>query len=118
MRMWMVNPDVLCKQHLLGEHVECHMFAGTLNRKLQVYGYVENNLFEPHSLRSRHDALAVEIEKRGGAHRSPLQDFSISYLPQEVQDARVDKEAALNELLRRCAKCKQRYAAQQGKENS
>ena len=28
MRMWLVNPALLCRQHLLGEHVEMHMFAG------------------------------------------------------------------------------------------
>lgn len=118
MRMWMCNPSFMCTQHLLGEHVECHMFAGTLNRKLSMQGYIENNLFEPKSLRTRHDALAVEIEKRGGVHSSPLQDFAISYLPPEQQIATINRETALHELLRRCPRCRQHYEAQHGKENS
>ena len=32
MRMWMVDPQIMCRQHLLGEHTEMHMFVGTLKR--------------------------------------------------------------------------------------
>ena len=32
MRQWMVDPRLLCRKHLLGEHVENHMFIGTLKR--------------------------------------------------------------------------------------
>ncbi len=30
MRMWMVDTKKLCRQHLLAEHSEMHMFAGAL----------------------------------------------------------------------------------------
>jgi Pyrimidine dimer DNA glycosylase len=33
MRMWLVDPRLMCSQHLLGEHVELHMLVGSLNRK-------------------------------------------------------------------------------------
>lgn len=32
MRMWVVNPKILCRKHLLGEHVELHMATGHLQR--------------------------------------------------------------------------------------
>ena len=32
MRMWMIDPTMLCTKHLLGEHVELHMFVGTINK--------------------------------------------------------------------------------------
>ena len=32
MRDWKVNPKLLCRQHLLGNHLEVHMFVGTLRR--------------------------------------------------------------------------------------
>jgi hypothetical protein len=30
MRMWMVNPRIMCGNHLLGEHLETHMFYGII----------------------------------------------------------------------------------------
>jgi hypothetical protein len=50
----MVNPKIMCRQHLLGEHVEIHMFIGTLNRKKSVKGYLEKGLLEIHNLYARH----------------------------------------------------------------
>lgn len=31
MRMWMVDPKIMCRKHLLGEHLELHMLAGCIN---------------------------------------------------------------------------------------
>lgn len=44
MRMWMVPPELMCRQHLLGEHVELHMFVGAINKGTSVVtlpGYCE-----------------------------------------------------------------------------
>lgn len=54
MRMWMVGPKMMYRQHLLGEHVEIHMFIGTMKRKCSVWGYLRNNLLEMESIVSRH----------------------------------------------------------------
>lgn len=62
MRMWMVNPRIMCRQHLLGEHVEIHMFIGTLNRKKSVKGYLEKGLLEIHNLYARHEILVEEMK--------------------------------------------------------
>lgn len=107
MRMWMVDPRILCRQHLLGEHVELHMFVGTINRGCDVKGYVENNLFESSSLYTRHDNLVEEMKQRFYNHRSPLKP-----LTRELRDSEkgiVDKKKSLEELLFRCALCKSRY---------
>ena len=32
--MWMVNPKILCKNHILGEHKELHQCVGILNKKI------------------------------------------------------------------------------------
>ena len=60
MRMWMIDSAILCRYHLLGEHLETHMFAGHLKKKKRVDGYLRNNCFEPKSLVFRHEYLARE----------------------------------------------------------
>jgi hypothetical protein len=108
--MWMVNPKIMCRQHLLGEHVEHHMFVGSINKETSMKGYLSDNLLEPASLFARHEALATEMESRGYDHRSPLPKVEI---PFRLEDAfvKIDKSASLKELLRRCPECRARYEA-------
>ena len=58
MRMWKVNPKVMCRQHLLGEHVEMHMFVGCWNKGIKLNGYLEGGLVELCEVKNRHDELA------------------------------------------------------------
>jgi len=101
----MVDTRILCRKHLLGEHVETHMFVGAINRGKPVQGYLDRNLLEADSLRARHDALAREMEARGYAHRSPLPE-----LQRTPQESRIDREASLKDLLARCQGCRERNA--------
>lgn len=41
MRQWLVDPRCLCDKHLLGEHVEHHMFIGTLRKNKSIQGYLD-----------------------------------------------------------------------------
>lgn len=108
MRMWMVDPKIMCRQHLLGEHVEHHMFIGTLNKGVAIKGYLADNLMEPASLQARHDELVVEMERRGYNHKSPLPP-SLAQLPKADFETKIDREASLAELLRRCPECAARH---------
>ena len=99
MRMWGVDPALLCDQHLLGEHVEMHMFAGSIKKGINVSGYVKKGLVEIHNIQNRHDELAMEIEKRGMNHKSDL-DFAGGV------GGYVDIENSKKELKRRCKDCK------------
>ena len=110
MRMWMVDPAVMCNKHLLGEHVECHMLVGHLQRKRRITNYIRLNLLQPSSLRERHDQLALELKDRGMLHKSPLPEFDLSYLPEEHRTYTVNVEDSLIELSRRCSECKRRLA--------
>ena len=103
----MVNPDVMCNKHLLGEHVECHMLVGHLHRKRRITNYIRLNLLQPGSLRERHDRLALEMVKRGMNHKSPLGEFDLSYLPEAHKIYKVNREESLIELSRRCSECKE-----------
>ena len=104
MRMWMVDPRSMCDKHLLGEHVETHMFVGTIQKGIGVKGYLEGGLLEPRNLWTRHDLLAEEMKARGMKHRSPLPRCDITALP----DVRVDTDRSLAELGRRCPDCRMR----------
>ena len=105
MRMWMVDPHVMCRKHLLGEHVELHMLVGHLERRRAIGGYVITNCVEPRAIESRHAALMTEMARRGYWHASQLVQPDVTWLPTAHRRARVDRAAALKELLRRCPEC-------------
>jgi hypothetical protein len=103
--MWMVDPKILCRKHLLGEHVELHMLDGHLRRGRRIDGFVRNNCTEPASITSRHLALATEMERRGYRHVSPLNSLAWP----DYATIKVDAEASLAELLRRCPECREQF---------
>ncbi len=105
MRMWNVNPKWMCRQHLLGEHLECHMFVSCLNKGMSLEGYAKSNKLEVTSLRSRHDALVAEMSARGYCHFTPLPEFS------EFELGHINSEMAWLELSRRCEACRERRAS-------
>ena len=100
MRMWNVNPKLMCNQHLLGEHVEHHMFVGTINKGKSIKGYIDKGLVEVHNLRKRHDEIAQEMNKRGFNHSSPLPEFEHTFA------GKVNREENLKELRKRCKRCR------------
>lgn len=99
MRMWKVNPKIMCRNHLLGEHLEMHMFVGCLNKGKNLKGYLDKGLLEVHNLRKRHEELVKEMLNRGFNHQSPLPKFKIKKL------GKVNSKKSKKELLRRCKKC-------------
>jgi len=115
--MWMVDPKIMCRQHLLGEHVEHHMFMGTIKKKKNLQGYVDNNLFEYLSLVNRHKELVFEMLNRGFKHNSELIVYDGSYLNNKIWNSKVDRIKSLKELLDRCSECRQRYMEKQNGKN-
>ena len=104
MRMWMVPVEQMCRKHLFGEHVETHMFVGTMNQYKSLKGYIANGLVETDNLQTRHDEIAAEIVRRGYSHNSPLVINKLVAATYEGQGT-VDSEDSLNELARRCPDC-------------
>jgi hypothetical protein len=116
MRMWMVDPKYMCRQHLLGEHSEVHALAGSL-RKGDIRRYVRNleglagaNCLEISSLVERHDILVREMTARGYNHQSPLagNDAPLEHLARWVLERKVDTCASLELLMQRCPECRKR----------
>ena len=78
--MWKVNPELMCRKHLLGEHLEMHMFIGCLLKGKNIQGYINKGLIEVDKIRERHEQLKEEMEKRGYVHNSPLKYFPVFIL--------------------------------------
>lgn len=110
MRMWMVEPKKMCRKHLMGEHVELHMFVGTLNAGRKVNGYLKNGLLEVDKIWERHEAIVIEITRRGYRHRSPLDQVVVSDVLVKAlkynQTHRINVEKNEKNLRKRCKICK------------
>ncbi|MFA5363905.1 MAG: pyrimidine dimer DNA glycosylase/endonuclease V [Candidatus Bathyarchaeia archaeon] len=102
----MVSPRFMCRQHLLGEHVEIHMFIGTLTKNKTVKGYLEKGLLEVHSLYARHEELVKEMTRRGYKHCSSVDECWRFVDKLGV----VDRKKSLEDLLTRCPRCSSRYS--------
>ena len=104
MRMWMVEPAIMCRQHLLGEHVECHMCLSILRIGKSITGYIKNNCIEPRSVKIRHDQLSTEMENRGYNHQSEM--ILLAGEPLVFQNVKIDKTKAQKLLFDRCESCR------------
>lgn len=103
MRMWMVDPRILCRQHLLGEHNEIHKHRHVFEKQYSIAGRYSQ--IEPKSMKARHDKLAAEMLRRGFCHRSPYEQPDLSHLSERDRDGTVDPEESLKLLLLRCGAC-------------
>lgn len=99
MRMWNIDPKLLCRKHLIGEHNEIHKFVGAWNMGKNTKGYIDGGLIEIHNLRYRHQLLAKEMIKRGYNHKSPLPYFD------EICLGNIDIKRNKNDLFLRCEHC-------------
>lgn len=100
----MVDPRIMCRQHLLGEHAELHAFVGAISRGHSVKGYLENGLLELQSLYSRHEELVKEMERRGFRHASPL----VEKWKQAERLGAINREKSFKLLINRCSRCREK----------
>lgn len=97
----MVDPKLLCRKHLLGEHVETHMFVGTMRKGYRLDGYLKKGLVEPMKIKERHDELVKEMKRRGYKHKSEIEKN-----PETNINNKVNIRENLLELIKRCSICK------------
>ena len=106
MRMWCVDPKCMCDKHLLGEHLECHMFMGSILKRRSLEGYIQKGFLDTTLLLSRHEELAIEMQHRGMHHASPLDSDPLNYVRPV---GAICPEKNLLELIQRCPNCYIRY---------
>ena len=115
MRMWMVPVEFLCTQHLSGEHGEIHKHRHNFEKGHSMTGRIAINACEPMSMKTRHDELAAELQRRAieAGRKPPDSPYTLpdlSYLPEAQRNFKVDVEANLRLLIDRCPECAARVA--------
>jgi len=106
----MIQPILMCRKHLLGEHGEIHKHRHNFVKHHSITKRVKLGQIAPAAMQNRHDALVVEMLNRGYKHNSPYEQPDISYLPIEYQLSTVNAEQSLLELVKRCPQCAERVA--------
>jgi hypothetical protein len=100
-RIWDLEPGLLCRSHLLGEHRELHGLWNILTLGKAGYRHHPETLRWEGRLRAlylRHEALVAEMLRRGYRHHSPLDpDLATGY---GLQDTYVDSPADQRRILR------------------
>ena len=77
MRIWDIEPNKLCRNHLLGEHRELHALWSVLVNDKKGYSRHPETLRWKGKLKalfSRHGELVLEMKRRGYNHQSPLDE--------------------------------------------
>lgn len=105
MRMWMLPPHLLCRQHLLGEHNEIHKLVGAINKSKNIKGFLEKQWVFPQLARTRHDALMLEMTRRGYKHKTLLPLFTPLTPPPQVMLTDELAQRNRKDLMNRCPKC-------------
>lgn len=77
MRVWDINPKLLCRKHLLGEHRELHGLWNIITKHKAKGGYSRHPetlrwVGKARALYNRHEALIREFTRRGYNHNTPL----------------------------------------------
>ena len=79
MRIWDIDPNYLCRKHLLGEHRELHGLWNILTIHEGRGGYSHHPetkrwIGKRKALFNRHEALVLEMKRRGYTHKTPLDE--------------------------------------------
>ena len=100
MRIWDVDPALLCRNHLLGEHRDLHALWTILSEDRRGYrSHPETLRWEGKlaALYARHERLVSEMTARGFNHHSPLDPKAAT--GSSVQTAFVDSPERQRDLL-------------------
>lgn len=104
MRIWDLEPRLLCDRHLLGEHRELHAVWSVLTNDRRGYSRHPETLRwrgRLAALYRRHESEVAEMQRRGFRHHSPLdrrlavgeREQSVVLDPIEDQRARLASRA-------------------------
>ena len=109
MRMWGINPSLLCRQHLLGEHNEIHKHKHNFVKHHSIAKRISPVVqIEPDNMEKRHNELVDEMIKRGYNHNSPYSLPDLSYLKLIERFAKIDINNSIIDLINRCPECAKR----------
>jgi hypothetical protein len=101
MRIWDLSPNLLCRNHLLGEHRELHAIWSIIINDKKGYSHHPEVLRWHGKLKvlyNRHEKLVEEMTRRGFNHNSPLDINQATGEP--VQDVFVDSIEEQKRILK------------------
>lgn len=106
----MVDPEILCRNHLLGEHKELHQLLGHIEagNLESVKGHADRGQVDTSLIQKRHDELVEEMERRGFNHESPV-DYD-----DDLELGEIDIDSNIEDLIDRCEYCRERYERLRG----
>jgi len=111
-RMWMIQPALMCRQHLLGEHNELHKLLGSIMKGKSVRGHTVKFQVFPKHLIGRHNDLVREMQRRGYKHNSelPIHPCLVKVLELTPQHSIPPSLGVDNlaELYSKCSDCRER----------
>jgi hypothetical protein len=102
MRIWDIQPEKLCRNHLLGEHAELHAVWAILTQDKEGYAHHPEVLRWKGKLKAlyrKHEEIVEEMLARGYQHNSPLDPELATGAAQ--QDTLVDSLEEQARILRR-----------------
>ena len=107
--MWNVWPELICMQHILGEHLELHMFLGAIKKNYKLNGYLKNGLLEINNIKIRHDILKEYIKNE----KTPISEeeeklILETHLKYKCIENKIYISSNIKELYRRCENCRKR----------
>lgn len=106
MRMHLIKPELLCNQHLLGEHGELHKFRHIFEKGHSIAGRLDPEVqIVPNLMQVRHDELAEEMLRRGMNHKSPYIQPELHFYWQSEIFAQPDIIHNAEVLCFRCDDC-------------
>ena len=111
MRIWDIEPRLLCRQHLLGEHRELHAIWNIITKNKRGYSKHPEVLRwrgKLSALDYRHDELVREMLVRGYKHNSSLcfvkpTELDVSYIQDEFVNSREEQISILRAKKCECA---------------
>lgn len=116
MRVWDIDPELLCDRHLLGEHNEIHAIWSVITGGLKGFsGHPETKRWQGklRALYLRHALTAAEMQRRGFKHKSPLDENLAT--GKAVQDELKDPVEVQERLLSgKDADCAERLRRRKG----
>jgi len=107
MRQWHIPTHLMCREHLLGEHLEHHMFVTHINMGKKLGRFLTNKLIQVSTLKSRHAELVQEMKNRGYNHNDST-DTIFDNINYDGPDGEIDEVENCVELWNRCYACQTR----------
>jgi len=103
----MINPKLLCRKHLLGEHNEIHKHKHNFEKGHKIDGRLKPFVaIEPLNMGKRHNQLVKEMINRGYNHNSPYKQPNLSKYDFDKINVKANINFNLDDLISRCDECK------------